>query len=110
MKSMKLVIAYIRTEFAEDLMRELYSAGIGGITCYMVHGMSSEKQSFLYMKHPFEVDHLPASLKLEVVCTADSVDRIVSLFARIARTRNRGDGVIAVQDIENVQRIRDVVS
>ena len=92
---MKLVIAYIRTEFAEDLM--------------MVHGMSGEKQSFLYTKHPFEIDHLPASLKLEVVRAEESVDQIVSLFARIARTGNRGDGVIAVQDIEKVQRIRDVV-
>lgn len=107
---MKLVIAYIRTEYAEDLMRELYGAGIGGMTCYMVHGLSSEKQSFLYVKRPFEVEHLPATLKLEVVCNEESVEQIVGLLARVARTENRGDGVIAVQDIEKVLRIRDVVS
>ena len=88
----------------------MYGAGIGGITCYTVHGMSSEKQSFLYMKHPFEVEHLPASLKLEVVCPEENVDQILSLFARIARTENRGDGIIVVQDIEKIIRIRDIIS
>jgi hypothetical protein len=30
------------------VMRDLYEAGGGGITCYMVHGMRSEKPTFLY--------------------------------------------------------------
>lgn len=40
---MKMVIAYIRTECASHVMRDLYEAGVGGITCYMVHGMRSVK-------------------------------------------------------------------
>lgn len=68
---MKLVIAYIRTEHSEEIMHDLYGAGIGGLTCSMVHGMSHDKQSLLYTKHPFDVDHLPALLKLEVICSED---------------------------------------
>jgi nitrogen regulatory protein PII len=105
---MKMAIAYIRTECAAPVMRDLYDAGVGGITCYMVHGMRSEKPTFLYSTRPFEVHHLPASLKLEVVCSDDRIDEVVSLIARAARTGNRGDGIIAVQDVEKVLRIRDV--
>lgn len=45
---MKLAIAYIRTECAAHVMRELYEAGVGGITCYLANGMSGEKPTFLY--------------------------------------------------------------
>ena len=105
---MKLVIAYIRTECTAHVLRELYEAGVGGVTCYMVHGMSGEKPTFLYSTRPFEVQHLPPALKLEVICSEESVDNIVKLLARTARTGNRGDGIIAVQDIEKVLRIRDI--
>jgi nitrogen regulatory protein PII len=67
------------------VMRELYEAGVGGITCYMVHGMRSEKPTFLYSTRPFEVHHLPAALKLEVVCSEDRIDQVVRLLARTAR-------------------------
>jgi hypothetical protein len=60
-ETMKLVIAYIRTECAAHVIR----GRVGGITCYMVHGMRSEKPTFLYSTRPFEVHHPPASLKLE---------------------------------------------
>ena len=103
---MKLVIAHIRTECAAHVMRDLYEAGVGGITCYIVHGIRSEKPTFLYSTRPFEVHRLPAALKLEMICSEDSVDDIVSLIARTAQTGNRGDGIIAVQDAEKVQRTR----
>jgi nitrogen regulatory protein P-II 1 len=86
----------------------LYEAGVGGITCYMVHGIRSEKPTFLYSTRPFEVHHLPAALKLEMICSEDSADDIVSLIARTAQTGNRGDGIIAVQDVEKLQRTRDI--
>ena len=31
---MKMIIAYIRTECSAEVMRDLYNAGIGGITCF----------------------------------------------------------------------------
>jgi nitrogen regulatory protein PII len=105
---MKMAIAYIRTECAADVMRDLYEAGVGGVTCYMVHGMRSEKPTFLYSTRPFEVHHLPASLKLEVVCSEERIDQVVNLIARAARTGNRGDGIIAVMDVDKVQRIREI--
>lgn len=89
-------------------MRDLYEADVGGITCYMVHGMRSGKPTFLYSTRPFEVHHLPSALKLEVVCSDERIDEVVRLIARTARTGNRGDGIIAVQDVEKVMRIREL--
>ena len=105
---MKLIIAYIRVDCAANVMRELHKAGAGGITAYVVRGMSGETSTFLYSKRPFEVNHLPESVKLEVVCSDELIDNIVKLLARTARTGNRGDGIIAVQDVEKVLRIRDI--
>jgi len=105
---MKLVIAYIRTECAARVMRDLYEAGVGGITAYEVHGIRGEASTFLYSKRPFEVIHLPEAVKLEVVCADESIEKIVTLLARTAQTGNRGDGIIVVQDVERVLRIRDL--
>jgi nitrogen regulatory protein PII len=104
---MKLVIAYIRMACAADVMRELHKAGVGGLTAYAVRGMSGETSTFLYSKRPFEINHLPESLKLEVVCSEESIDKIVKLLAQAARTGDPGDGIIVVQDVERVVRIRD---
>ncbi len=89
-------------------MRELHKAGVGGLSAYPVRGMSGETATFFYSKRPFEVNHLPESLKLEVVCSEESVDEIVKLVAQVARTGDPGDGIIAIQDVERVLRIRDV--
>jgi nitrogen regulatory protein PII len=100
--------AYIRTECAAEVMRDLYNAGVGGITCYRVHGIRSEKPTFLYSTRSFEIHHLPASLKLEVVCPDEGCDEIVRLIALEARTGNRGGGITAVLDVDKVQRIREL--
>ena len=106
---MKLMIAYIRTECASQVMRTLHESGVSGITAYRVRGMSGETSTFLYSKRPFEINHLPESVKLEVVCADESIDKIVALIAQAACTGSPGDGIIAVQDVEKVLRIRDMV-
>ena len=104
---MKLVSAYVRMERAAQLMRELHRAGVGGLSAYVVRGMSGETSTFFFSKRPFEPSHLPESLKLEVICDEDSVDKIVALITREAKTGAPGDGIIAIQAIEQVHRIRD---
>ena len=90
------------------VLRELYKAGVGGLTAYAVRGMSGETSTFLHSKRPFQLNSLPASVKLEVVCTEESFDKIVRFVAQAARTGNRGDSIIAVREGEKVLRIRDM--
>ena len=105
---MKIISAYLRTERAAELLRVLHSAGAGGLSAYIVRGMSGETTTFLYSKRPFEPSHLPETLKIEVICEEESVDRIVELIARTAKTGAPGDGLIAIQPVEQVRRIRDM--
>jgi len=102
-----MIAAYVRVGRAPGLIRHLYNAGVGGLTAYFVRGISGEASTFLYSKRPFEVNHLPESLKIEVICEEGSVDEIVALIAQGAKTGSPGDGIIAIQDVERVVRIRD---
>ena len=104
---MKMISAYVRTQCAPHLIRELHKADVKGLTLYIVHGMSGETSTFLYSKRPFELTHLPESLKIEVICDEGSIDKIVALIAEEAKTGRPGDGIIAVQDIDRLVRIRD---
>ncbi len=107
---MKIITAYVRTECAPKLMRKLYEAEIGGLTAYTVHGISGETSTFLHSKRPYELSHLPESLKIEVICDDGYVDKIIGLIAQHARTGAPGDGIVAIQDIERVLKIRDIGS
>jgi nitrogen regulatory protein PII len=89
-------------------MRALYKAGVGGISAYEVRGLRAETKSTLYTHHPFELYHLDKAVKIEAICPDESIDRMVGLVAEHARTGQPGDGVIAVQEVNSVMRIRDI--
>ena len=105
---MKLLTAYIRTERAADVMRALYKAEIGGVTAYEVRGMSGETATFLHSKRPFKVQRLPQAMKVEVVSAEESLDRIIDLLTGAAWTGTPGDGIITVQELDKVLRIREL--
>jgi nitrogen regulatory protein PII len=105
-EKMMLVIAYVRKLCAPAVLRALHEAGVGGLTAYVVHGMSGEKSTFFYSGHPFEPAHLPESVKIEVVCAEDMTDQIVAVVANEAKTGAPGDGIIAIQRVERFMNIR----
>lgn len=104
---MKIVSAYVRKERTSHLIQKLYQAGIKGLTVYVVHGLSGEVSTFLYSKRPFELDHLPQSLKIEIICEDGGADEVVRLIAEAAKTGRPGDGVITVQAVERFARIHN---
>lgn len=110
---MKMIIAYIRTECFAEVMRDLYNAG-KGITCYQVHGIRSERPTSLYSTGPFEIHHLPAALKLEVVCPEERCDEIIRLIARRVReiavtALSRSSTWIRCSEFARSKRRRDVL-
>lgn len=105
---MKFITAYVRTERGAQLMRALHDAGISGVSAYIVHGVSGETSTFLYSKRPFEPSRLPESLKLEVICDEALVENIIQLIAREAKTGAPGDGILAIQAVEQVHKVRDL--
>jgi len=105
---MKLITAYVRTQRAAQVVRALYDAGVRGLTACMVHGMSGETSIFLHGLYPFEPANLSESVKIEVICEDELVDGIVTAVAQAARTGYPGDGIIAVQEVQSMVRIRDI--
>jgi nitrogen regulatory protein P-II 1 len=106
---MKLLIAYIRPECTSNVVRALYTAGVGGISAYEVRGLRAESKSVLIYRHdPFGLSHLDEAVKLEAICTDESIETMVRLIAEHAWTGEPGDGLIAVQEVKELVRIRDV--
>jgi hypothetical protein len=86
-------------------MRDVYSAGIGGITCSQVHGIRSERPTFLYSTRP--IHHWPPALKREVVCPEERRDEIIRLIARRV-CRIAVTALSPPSTWDKVQRIREI--
>lgn len=105
---MKIVTAYVRLNRSGPVVRALHETGVRGLTAFVVHGMSGETSTFLHGLDPFEPKSLPESVKVEVICEEGSVDTVVRTIADAAKTGYPGDGIIAVQDVEKMTRIREI--
>ncbi len=105
---MKIVKAYVRINRAAQVVQALQTAKAPGLTAYVVHGVSSETSPVFHGRHPFDPSNLPESVKIEVICEDELVDRIVTTIAGAAKTGYPGDGIITVEHVEKLIRIRDV--
>lgn len=105
---MKIVKAYVRVNRAAHVVRALHKAGVPGLTAYAVRGLSGETPPSYHGMHPFEPSNLPESVKIEVICEEDLMDEIVKTIAQAAKTGYPGDGIITVEEVERLVRIRDV--
>lgn len=105
---MKLLAAYVRPHRAAEVVRALHAAGFHGLTAYVVHGMSGETATALHGIQPFEPANLPETAKIEVVCEDEAAGDILRMIADAAATGFPGDGIITVQDVEKMARIRDL--
>jgi len=105
---MKIVKAYVRVNRAAQVVQALQKAKVPGLTAYAVHGISGETQPFFHGLHPFEPSNLPQSVKIEVICEDGLVDGMMKTIAEAAKTGYPGDGIITVDEVERLVRIRDV--
>jgi len=104
----KIVKAYVRVSRAAQVVQAPHKAGVPGLTAYTVHGTSAETPPFYHGLHPFDPSNLPETVKVEVICEEDRVDHVVTTIAHAAKTGYAGDGMITVEDVEKMVRIRDV--
>ena len=103
---MKLVTAIIKP-FKLDEVREALSAiGVQGITVTEVKGFGRQKgHTELYRGAEYVVDFLP-KVKLEVVVSDETAEKVVEAIAAAAQTGRIGDGKIFVIPVEKAVRIR----
>jgi nitrogen regulatory protein PII len=105
---MKIVKAYVRANRSAQVIQALQKTKIPGLTAYPVHGISKETPALYTGVNPFDPHNLNETVKIEVICEENLVDTVVTTVARAARTGYIGDGIIAVENVEKMVRIRDI--
>jgi len=103
---MKEVKAYIKQIKLPDVIWALHAIeGLTGLTMTEVYGHGRGKGQSSHDKVKFLSIEAVPRIKLEIVCSDDLVDTVVSTIQKAAHTGQRGDGKIYVSEISNAVRI-----
>jgi nitrogen regulatory protein P-II 1 len=103
---MKQVKVICRKECVAAVAAALRQSGTPRLTISHVHALGSGVDPEHYRMSLEEEAAYTEKAKLELVCQADDVDRVIDLVRQHAKTGQRGDGVIFVSDVERVVKIR----
>ena len=103
---MKLIAAIIKPFKLDEVKEALSTLGIQGMTVTEVKGFGRQKgHTELYRGTEYDVEFIP-KIKVEVVTTDETADRVVDAILGVADTGQIGDGKIFVTPIGEVVRIR----
>ena len=103
---MKKIEAIIKPFKLDEVKEALSRVGVEGLTVSEVKGFGRQKgHTELYRGAEYVVDFLP-KIKLEIVVTADLVEKVVEAIVAAANTGKIGDGKIFVLPLEEAVRIR----
>ncbi len=103
---MKLIVAVIRPEKLNDVLRTLFAAEVRGITVTRVEGHGGEYEEVETYRGATVKMELTDKVRLEIGVSETFVDRTVRALLDSARTGAVGDGKIFVLPVHNVYRIR----
>jgi len=102
----KKIEAIIKPFKLDEVKEALHEAGVSGITVTEAKGFGRQKgHTELYRGAEYIVDFLP-KVKLEVVVSDETAEKVVEAIASAAQTGRIGDGKIFVSPIEAAVRIR----
>jgi nitrogen regulatory protein P-II 2 len=103
---MKLIMAIIKPFKLDDVREALTALGVQGLTASEVKGFGRQKgQTEVYRGAEYSVNFLP-KVKVEVVVSADMVEKTVEAIQKAGNTGRIGDGKIFVIDVAQAMRIR----
>ena len=103
---MKLVIAIVRPEKANDVLEALYRADVRGVSLSRVQGHGGELERVETYRGTRVKMELAEKVRFEIAVSDDFVDPTVDALVRGARTGEVGDGKILVLPLERAVRIR----
>ena len=103
---MKLVIAIVRPEKANDVLEALYRAEVKGVSMSRVQGHGGELDHVETYRGMTVKVELSDKVRFEIAVTDPFVDPTVQALSEGARTGEVGDGKIFVVPLERAIRIR----
>jgi nitrogen regulatory protein P-II 1 len=103
---MKLVIAIVRPEKANDVLEALYRAKVRGVSMSRVQGHGGELDRVETYRGTTVKMGLAEKVRFEVAVSEAFVDPTVEALCEGARTGEVGDGKIFVVPLDSAVRIR----
>ncbi|HEX8958489.1 MAG TPA: P-II family nitrogen regulator [Solirubrobacterales bacterium] len=103
---MKLVIAIVRPEKANDVLEALYRAEVRGVSISRVQGHGGELERVETYRGSTVKMGLADKVRLEIAVSDNFVQPTIEALREGARTGEVGDGKIFVLPLERVIRIR----
>jgi len=95
----KKVVAIVRRSRLDEIERELLRCGVQGLTVTPVKGYGEYADTFAR-------DLMVPHVRVEIFRLAEEVETIVRVLLEKARTGVSGDGLVAVEPVERIVRIR----
>ena len=105
-RRVKLVVAIVRPEKANDVLEALYRADVRGLSMSRIQGHGGETDQVETYRGTTVKVGLSEKVRFEVAVSDHFVEPTVKAIQDGARTGEVGDGKIFVLDIETVVRIR----
>ncbi len=103
---MKLVIAIVRPEKANEVLEELFRADVRGLSISRVQGHGGELERVETYRGTTVKMELSEKVRFEIAVSDEYVEPTVEALCTGARTGEVGDGKIFVVPLERVVRIR----
>lgn len=103
---MKLVIAIVRPEKANDVLEALYRAEVRGVSMSRVQGHGGELDRVETYRGTTVKMGLAEKVRFEIAISDDFVQPTIDALREGARTDEVGDGKIFVMPLDQVIRIR----
>lgn len=103
---MKLVIAIVRPDKANDVLEALYRAEVRGLSISRVQGHGGELERVETYRGTTVKMELAEKVRFEIAVSEDFVQPTIDAICDGARTGEVGDGKIFVVALERVVRIR----
>jgi len=103
---MKLVIAIVRPERANDVLEALYRAEVRGLSISRVQGHGGELERVETYRGTTVKMELAEKVRFEIAVSEQFVQPTIEAVCEGARTGEVGDGKIFVVPLDRVVRIR----
>jgi len=103
---MKMLIAFIKPNKLDEVMLALHKIeGLTGVSSSEVHGFGRDRSRHIPEQEPeISLDFKP-HIRLEIACSDELAEKVLTTIEWAAHTGLRGDGKIYVLPLEQAVRI-----